>query len=607
VRFPKHNGLNQKKGISSIVGGIFFLVLMTSGFTVYYVALDSQSQMLDTQQIIADTEVAKIKEKFVVAASSDPSDNNRLSIQVINTGNNPVEIADVWIINKTDAGEPATKYNDLDFRDVSIPIGYSGNILENHAPLNLISDIYDIKVISSLGTIQKVEFDVNGGSNILSAQMIAIPQDVRYGENVTIALIVTNVGTTNTITDVIGNTATLSISPNQCNDPPNPIFTGPANLSPSQSIMFFWDCVLNQPTGNVITITGNATGKILGVNVDSNDATDSVIVRDFTAGGEEIVLKEDLFGKPGIFMVIPSPFGWSPTGTKGLWGMNIVNPTSGNMWVNKAVVSLFPTSIGNVADNILKSGSCSPTGIVPPTDTWACTTDNQLKWEPTPGNQHLIPPKSVQQFLTVADEGKLVIDDELDTVLVTGSVFTTFGQFAKTGYGTAYQQSGQNHFPVVNVYLTRDENNPLIVSNIHTTELGMISGTPQTFHVVLADFDPDEDKFIKKDISRLIINIPQDWTLNSYSSDHFTIPPPITNPDNSIQIIGTLDYIIDGDGDDDDTLEAGIIEINITPPPVSDNKMYAMYILADGYTDANFLIGPIAEVVLQVCPVGGCS
>ena len=266
---------------------------MTSGFTVYYVALDSQSQMLDTQQIIADSEVAKIKEKFVIAASSSGV-NNVLSVQVINTGNNPVEIADIWIINKTTVTQDATKYNDLDFRDVSIPVGYGGNVLKNHTPLNLISDIYDIKVVSSLGTIQTVEYDVAGGSNLLSAQMVAIPQDVRFGENVTIALIVTNTGTTETFTDVNGNTGTLSVSPNQCENPPNPIFTGPAVLSPSQSIMFFWDCVLLQPTGNTITFIANATGKLLGVDVDSNDATDSVIVRDFTGGtGEEIVLKED--------------------------------------------------------------------------------------------------------------------------------------------------------------------------------------------------------------------------------------------------------------------------------------------------------------------------
>jgi len=311
-------------------------------------------------------------------------------------------------------------------------------------------------------------------------------------------------------------------------------------------------------------------------------------------------------------MVLPSPFGWTPTGVKGLWGMNIVNPTTQNMWVNKAVLSVHITrdhedDDSSKSDRIFKTGSCSPNGIVPPTDTWACTTDNQLKWEPSVGSQHLIPPKSVQQFLTVADEGRLATNDALDTVLVTGSVFTTFGQFAKSGYGTAFQQSGSNKFPIVNVYLTRDELNPLNPPDIHTTELGMISGTPKTFHAVLADFDPTNTKFIKNNISRLIINIPPHWTLNSYSSDHFTIPAPLTNPDGSTQIIGILDDIIDGEGILAGRTAAGIIEFNVTPPPVSNNKMYVMHILADGYTNADFLIGPIAEVVLQVCPVGGCT
>jgi len=359
--------------------------------------------------------------------------------------------------------------------------------------------------------------------------MVAIPQDVRFGENVTVALMVTNTGEFD-VKEVRANT-NFEVSPNQCRDPPNLIFGGPTDLAPAQSTMFFWDCVLIQPTGNEITFTGNATGKLSGVDVDSNDATDSVIVRDFGIG-EEIVLKEDLFGKPGIFMVIPNPFGWSDTGERGLWGMNIVNPTTQSMWVNKAVLSLLITR-GQSGDDIFPSGSCSPTGIVPPTDAWGCDTDNQLKWGPSIGNSHEIPAKSVQQFLAVADEGSISANDDIDTILVTGTVYTTLGQFAKTGFGTAYQQQGTSNFPIVNVYLTRDENNPLSIPDIHTTELGMISGTAQTFYAVLADFETSKDQFIKRNVSRLIINIPQDWILNSYSSVHFNIPAPVTNPDGS--------------------------------------------------------------------------
>ncbi len=153
-------GNTRRKAISSIVGGIFFLVLMTSGFTVYYVALDTQSQMLDTQQIIADIEVKKIREKFTISVSTDPNDNDRLAIQVKNQGSNTVEIVDAWVINKTATNEPADKIV-IKYDDAFIPAGFSGEVLAN-TPVYLGSGEYDIKVVSTLGTIvTEKEFNPN--------------------------------------------------------------------------------------------------------------------------------------------------------------------------------------------------------------------------------------------------------------------------------------------------------------------------------------------------------------------------------------------------------------------------------------------------------------
>jgi len=423
VRFSKPISLNQRKGISSIVGGIFFLVLMTSGFTVYYVALDSQSQMLYTQQIIANNEVAKIKEKFVVAASSSGV-NNLLSLQVLNTGNNPIKIADVWIVNKTDAAEPATKY-DLDYRDVSIPVGHNGNILSN-TPLYLISDIYDIKVITSIGTIQAVEYDVAGGSNILRAQMVAIPQDVRFGENVTVALIVTNTGDFS-IDTVVAND--LDVNPDQCTADPNPIFVGPTNLSPSQSTMFFWDCELDPPIGNVITFTGNATGLLSGVQVDSNNAFDTVTVRDFTSG-EEIILNDELFGRPALFMIIPNPFGHNDkkNDERGFWGVNIVNPTKKTMTVNKVSISLLR---GNSNDNdIIFTSGCEVDRLemISPTANWKCVNKNVVTWKNV-ASPITIERQSAFSFLIKIHPNKPAGGTGLETILVSTSTLTSLGAF----------------------------------------------------------------------------------------------------------------------------------------------------------------------------------
>ena len=584
---------NRQKGISSIVGGIFFLVLMTSGFTVYFVALDTQSQMLATQQIIADTEVKKIQEKFVVAASSDSGDNNRLSLQVVNIGNNAVEIADVWIINKTDAAAPAARY-DLDYRDVSIPVGHSGNILSN-TPLYLISDIYDIKVISNIGTIQAVEYDVAGGSNILSAQMVAIPQDVRFGENVTVILMITNTGEFD-VKEVRANTE-FDVIPNQCRDPPNMIFGGPSDLAPSQSTMFFWDCILDPPLLNTITFIGNATGKLSGVDVDSNDASDSVVVRDFTSAGGELILEQELLNRPEIFLVIPSPFGDDDDGDLGLWGVNVVNPTPFAMNVSKVTISGI-TPRPQLQDKFFDHSPTCAIAPVPPTPaSWTCPVQNQLMWQDI-NNPIIIPPSSVFPFLVRAEPGELAGSvDVIETVLIQANVFTTLGQFAKTGYGSSFDDGDS---AIANVFLSSVKDSTA-VANIMINQTGLLAQVPVTFYATIADYD-DEAIYDIESGSRIIINVPRDWSAVSYPAD-----PDFVISDTTFlgqtQIVGVLNVDIVSGGKS--------LEFTATPPCIENPTMYVMYILGDGTVAESgvtqMAIGPLAEIILQVVPNPPCT
>jgi len=599
MRFSKLGKIqNKKRGISSIVGGVFFLVLMVTGFTVYFLAIDSQARMIDTQQIIADIEVAKIREKFVVAATSDPGDNNRLSLQVVNTGSNPVEIADIWIVNKTDADQPATRY-EIDYVDVHIPIGSSDNILTNTA-LYLDPEIYAIKVISTMGTIATVEYDVNGGSNILNAQMVAIPQDVRFGENVTVSLIVTNIGDSE-INAVTANT--LDVNPNQCRDPPNPIFIGPTDLSSSQSTMFFWDCILDPPIGNLITFTADATGQLSGVPIDSNFASDSVIVRDFASGGsgEEIVIKEELFGKPQLYMTFPNPIG-KVLDDEVLFGVNIANPTDQSIYVSKVVmmaISPRATSSDKIWNAQCEGNTPSPVTVPPTTDKWTCPETNQLVWSDTSTPQE-IPPRSVFPFNVILPTGDLggSMADAMN-VLIQPVVFSTLGQYAKAGYGST-QHSDQVALP--NVYLTTvlESTSP---SDIVTSMNGIVSGSTIILSASIADMDADTTYGINAG-SRLIINIPREWTYNSIVSSSGFDPPVVeTFPDGSHQIRATLSAnLLSG---------AKTIQFSVDAPLLTSTKLYVMHVLADGTaTGLNgpsaFNIGPISEVVFQVCATGGC-
>jgi len=575
---------------------------MTSGFTVYYVALDTQAQMLDVQQIIADTEVAKIQEKFVVAASSSGV-NNRLSLQVVNTGNNAVEIADIWIINKTGI-ENATRY-DLDYRDVSIPVGHSGNILSN-TPLYLISDIYDIKVISSIGTIQAIEYDVDGGSNILKAQMIAIPQDVRFGENATIALIVTNTG------DFQIDTVTpndLDVNPNQCTADPNPIFVGPTNLSPSQSVMFFWDCELVPPIGNVITFTANATGLLTGVPVDSNNAFDTVTVRDFTSGGDgdEIILKDELFGKPEIFMIIPNPFGDQDEedDERGFWGVNIVNPTNKTMTVNKVSISALRANSND--NNVIFAKGCQNTPnpdhleMISPADDWSCPNENVLTWKNV-ATPITIERQSAFSFLIKLHPHSVVgTGIGLETIVVSTSTLTSLGAFGKGPYETSMQKGTE---VIANVYLSTNGDSTA-GNTVRGVVMGILSGATVQFNATMAELSEGPEAIVGGGPSpaQLIINIPKEWTNPSViGGSGFTVLPPTIFADGSTQIVGSLDVNL-SDG-------AQYIEFQVTAPPNtgSNAKMYVFHILASGLTNDGtepFTVGPIHEAVMQVCPVSG--
>ena len=588
---------DKKRGISSVVGGLFFLVLMTSGFTVYFFALENQSRMIDTQQVIADMEIKKIQEKFIVSATSDPADNNRLYIQVKNQGHYPIEIANVWLVNMTDTNQPATKY-DPSYQDAFIPSGNKGEILEN-TPLYLKPELYDIKVVSTLGTIRTAELDVvAGGSNVLNAQMVAIPQDVRFGENATITMIVTNTGAFD-IDDVTANS--LDVNPNQCSNPPNPIFVGPTDLAHSQSTMFFWDCVIDPPTGNIITFTGNAAGQLIGLPVDSNYASDSIIVRDFTSGVEETIVNNELFGKPQLFMTFPNPLG-DDENDELLFGVNVANPTEQSIYVSKLVmIAISPraTSSDKIWLDNCHNDSPPPIAVPPTTDKWTCPESNQLMWSDA-SNPQEIRPKSVFPFNVRVPAGNLgsTLPDAMNVILQP-IVFSTLGQFAKAGYGSTMHSS---NVALPSVYLSTVPGSTSS-ANIITSMTGIGTGSNVIFNATFADLDLDTTFGINAG-SRLIINIPKEWTYNNIVSYNGFDPPVIqTFPDGSVQIRGSLSTYLDAG--------ARTIKFSLTAPEVTTPKMYIMHILADGTATGQsgppaFTIGPISEAVLQVCPTGGC-
>jgi len=604
--------LNRKRGISTIVGGIIFLVLLTAGFSTFFVAMDVQSDTINAQRTISNSIIEKTQEQFSITAVTDDSNPwHLLDIQVKNEGTNPIQISNIWIINKSQVGLPA-KSIPISSSDAYIPAGYGLSILETQRLTidpSLIagdSDLYDIKVISTLGTIKQTEINV-GGSNYLLAELFTIPPDVRLNENVTLALRVTNVGPS----EITGITPDQDFNPNGIEagketwlSVPEPILpvVSPVDLKPSESTIFSWTSTLTNSgtVGEKVKFTNSASGieTLTGFTVSSNPASDKMAVQDDLGGasGEDVVLKDHLFAQPGIFMIVPNTFG--DNDLQAIWAITIANPTDAPMDINKITTSVL---FAGANDNqwIFVDG-CPRTNIAPTLNHWNCPNENQLVWFDGIGptfDLQTVDPRSAYTFLVTVKPGSIQgAGGGLDSVVLHTAVFTSLGAFGQTSWATSMIDADE---AIVNVY-SSDLVDSIDPNDVEGSRVGINPGATERFRVVLGNLDTDAPaKFIRQG-AKLIINIPKEWTLIEplIGNSGFDNPVQINYfPDESSQIVATLSADLATGGK--------TITFDVVAPSPSCDKMYVMHVLANGMTGLDNPIGPVAETVLQV-DVAGC-
>ncbi len=591
---------SKRRGISTIVGGLIFLILMTSAFSTFYIAFDVQQETINTQRDVSRDLVEKTQEQFVISAGADPNDNNRLGIQVKNQGPNPVEVANIWIVNKSDVNEPANRY-EVNYQDVFIPPGYGAPILEN-TPLYLnpaYGNDYTVKVISTLGSIKSTQVTVSGSTNLL-AEMFAIPPDVRYNENVTIAMRVTNIGDT-PLVDVEPEVNPLTVNPSAAIITSQFISPSPVTLEPSESTIFTWHYTLSdtEPLGSKVTFTSfaNGTDSATSFNYLSNTASDKITIRDdgSSGSGTEIILKDELFGRPELFAVIPNIFGMSDD--TGFWGVTVANPTNTTMKVSKVTINVLRA---NANDNIkFLNSPCVPVQISP-SSGWSCPNHNVLVWKNV-GSPQDIGPISAFTFLARVDPGQFSGTPlALESAIVSVNVFTSLGSFGKGPYESSMRKADD---AIVNVFFDAVPGGALDNDDVQGSINGVLSGEIRRYNVTLAELTDDSEHVTAG--SSLIINIPKDFEfLGIDSNTGFTIPVgyPVTFPDGSTQIKADLIGILD----DDEVY----VQFTAKAPTIATTKMYVMHILGTGSTDKTgptLAIGPLAETVIQVCgSVSGC-
>jgi len=654
----------NRRGLSSIVGALLFVVLMVATFSVLGIALNSQTNIASTGRDVADLNLKQQQEDFVINSILQES-GELLVINATNKGQNVAEIFTIVITNKTDAGEPTQTYSIPSVTSFLAPGDDESTDIVETLDLNMTlaanpgdpDRVYDIKVISSLGTIKQLKLfcnDVNCGSGGVVGTgdlQIQIFLDGPTGINTktsTIIMLATNNGDAK-ITNVIPD---FLLSP----DCENILFsqtgsgtadftecefesTSPVTLVPGQTSFFIWDGKITGEVGDVLTFCNNASGldptPIVGEPlapdpcdtleiIDPNDCG----LPDCGGGGDEDILDEKFITRPELFLTIPSPFGGPgiPIGgfadpDRALWGANVVNPTDTTMFIHKITITAFPPA-ANKNFLVIASGNdpqdCSPRDISPGNGTipgsgnagevrddeagfWTCPGQNTIMWR-NYATPIILPPLSTFPFL-VQLESDRPISNVAESVLVDSTVYTTSGSFGKGNYqSTAYPIA-----MYANVFATTDWLDGVNRDKIISSYSGILSGSVQRFSVVFTDFDTDPLTYIEAG-SKIVVNVPRAFkdviVIDAETSNPGILivpgiePTVVIHPDETTQIIATVpDRIGDVTG-----IEYVVLTFEALAPTVTTNKLMVMYTLANGLGSSDSSVGPLTEIVLQVIP-----
>lgn len=536
----------KRRGLSSVVGALFFIVLMIAAFTALLAAFSYQNDLIDTQKSIADLQIAKAQENFVVSTDSQnctvppvPLNNECLDVTVNNKGTNTVEVAKLWVIEKVNGDGDGNSYEAdaydtqstlaLDYTDLIVPVGTSKLITTDLIPVNTAdADGYRIKVVSKLGTIVTVDFPEVGNGP-------PGPQGYSCWDT-------HNLGTNDPDEDINGD---LQFNGLDCQGP-----EGPPGIPETPTI------------------------------------------------------EDELFNKPGIFMMFPSPFG--QTDKPGSWGAIIANPTENTMQVDKIVFTVIPFST--------QSGQTVFDSCTTQTN-WTCL-GNQVVWK---GSSPVdIPAKSATEFFLAVNPSSGNAAD-VHGLPVFASVLTSNGQFGKTSYlsSVVAHKTNSDTSPIVNVYYSTSKD-----SLTPTGVISMTAGQQLPIYITMAEKATGSGKYAEAYISsassntHLIVNVPKKIVVgdvtngmgapNGYSA--YTISSVVKNADTSTQIIATLNENI-GDNNPAGTDDARSFQIWIEAPDLTalglNDKLFVMYILADGFancqcTSSPWPIGPLAEVIIKV-------
>lgn len=485
----------RKKGLSSVVGAVFLVLVMLAGFNLIVWSIQQQDgyslSLIDRSM----EDWRRMSER--VEISSVQIDQNRFNLTVLNKGSLTAHIVRLWVTN--DSATP--RWHDR--RDTDIYINPSEVVTNIGQQLDISADSsnrYSLKLVTERGNTAEFKIipDINARVELI------IPAGVLMGAKFTVMFIVVNNATFSN--NMLNVTPTLSYSGGATLESgPSP--SSVAVLKDASTAVFTWAFKAPTQTGTLI-FNASFVGAPSGVY--SNSTVE--VFKASEAEGAGTAVFASAAKRLGILISgVPNPVDTSG-GKWGKWGVGVVNPLNRTIEIYAVAIS-SPNS--KITSGIVGNRPATGWEVIAPT-----SGSNIIYWQGD--SPIIIPSYSVYDF-RVEVEGKFASIKETPIFI---EALTSEGKYVLTYLTT--QGGGE---PLINLFYTSNPSNPN--SDWKWAINNVPGGVPRTFNVTVQNNGGTLTSYIK-----LLIIVPEDWTDVTASSSQtgWQTPTVASNPDGSALI-----------------------------------------------------------------------
>ncbi|MGH9993250.1 MAG: hypothetical protein ACREAZ_11535, partial [Nitrososphaera sp.] len=177
----------ERKGLSTVVGAVFMIIVMASALNVTLWTMRQQDRVTETIIEKTNTNLNRLNED--IGISDIRINNGKLNLTAANSGGAASNLKTLYIVNETASPKQQYRYDlsaSVDGRSTAKNIGQS-------SPSIILKDNtdYSIKVVAESGTTATSRI-TSLSSTALPMSLYLIPPTVVPGSNVTVLFAVTN-------------------------------------------------------------------------------------------------------------------------------------------------------------------------------------------------------------------------------------------------------------------------------------------------------------------------------------------------------------------------------------------------------------------------------